>query len=58
MSNWRWNIGIGPVRYSKPITAPKTSKKASPLGTVVALVVTLGLMYLCCWGGVWYLGRS
>ncbi|SCF06765.1 hypothetical protein GA0070564_10327 [Micromonospora mirobrigensis] len=59
MSNWRWNFGVGPLRYSRPIKGPKKpGQKATPIGVIVTLVVTLGLMYLCCWGGVAWMNAT
>jgi len=55
VSNWRWNFGLGPFRYSRPVTVPGAKKPKKPLGVIIAVVVTLGLVYLCCWGGVAYM---
>lgn len=51
MSNWRINLGLGPVRYTRPIGGQPKRKK-SALGAIVVLLVVGVAMYLCCWGGV------
>ncbi len=60
MSNWRWNFGLGPLRYSRPVSTQRKGerKPKSALGVVIALVVTFGLIYLCCWGGVAFLNSQ
>ncbi|SIR65318.1 hypothetical protein [Micromonospora avicenniae] len=62
MSNWRINFGMGPVRYSRQINAPKPKPEQKPMtvkGCLITLVVTVVLVYLCCWGGVaWMTANS
>ncbi|MBQ1042372.1 hypothetical protein KBX03_07620 [Micromonospora sp. C72] len=60
MSNWRINIGAGPLRYSRALNAPKAKngKKPGCLGSIITLVVVLVFVYLCCWGGVAWVGAQ
>lgn len=56
MSNWRINFGLGPLRYTRRISGSQRRKagpeqKMTPLGCLITLVVTVGVIYLCCWGG-------
>ncbi len=52
MSRWRINLGVGPVRYSQPIGGSKPRRPRRAWGTVLAVLVTLGLVYLArkAWG--------
>lgn len=53
MSNWRINLGIGPLRYTRSINKPKSKpddKKPGCLGAIITLVVVIVLVYLCCTG--------
>lgn len=56
MSNWRINLGVGPLRYVRALGRRKGSdperKGMTPLGCLITLVVVVGVVYLCCWGGV------
>lgn len=65
MSNWRISFGVGPLRYIRRVAGNKRPRKAdgqeqkmTPLGCLITLVVTLGVIYLCCWGGVAWVGSQ
>lgn len=61
MSNWRINLGVGPLRYTRSINKPKPKpddKKPGCLGAIITLVVVVGLVYLCCWGGVAFMNAQ
>ncbi|MFI6329845.1 hypothetical protein ACIBBG_16280 [Micromonospora chersina] len=64
MSNWRINLGVGPLRYVRAVGGRKKpaaagdQQKMTPLGCLITLVVTVGVIYLCCWGGVAWVGSQ
>lgn len=62
VSNWRINVGVGPLRYVRALGGGKAKSErqgTSPLGCLVSVVVVVGLVYLCCWGGVaWMNGQQ
>lgn len=63
MSNWRISFGLGPMRYIRRLGASQQRKagpeqKTTPLGCLITVVVTVGLIYLCCWGGVAWLNSQ
>lgn len=63
MSNFRWNVGLGPIRYSRQIGRPRKEqepevKKGGCLTLAITVVVTLALIYGCCTGAVWYVGNA
>lgn len=59
MSRWRINLGIGPIRYTRPIGRPtdQPKPKRTLLGALVTLLVTLAAIWLCCTGVVWWANR-
>jgi len=65
VSNWRINFGLGPLRYNRALKRQRSTqsqqgeqRKMRPLGVIIAIVLALVLVYLCCWGGVAYLSRD
>lgn len=58
MSNFRWSIGLGPIRYNAPIGGKSKSRskgqtEKKPMGclglTITFVVVVVGF-WLCCGG--------
>lgn len=59
MSNWRINLGLGPIRYVRSLGRAKRPgqprRRRTGLGVLIAVVVTLGLIWLTCTGlAAWY----